>query len=375
MKFSSCAKALSIVIAFIAIYLGITWEHATTPFSANATLAELITISLNGQDHFVCIRTQAPILHYEQSYAYPPILLILHGGPGASDLPYIHKTDETLEEHFLVVHYDQRSAGKSCRFYQNSTTTDNSSSPSLTIQMHIDDALSLILYLRERFRQDKIYLLGGSWGSVLALLLAKQYPQYIHHVATRGLVVTTAESERQSYSYVLSQLPELRSVVPKPPPYGKDRVDDMILQRKWLTRAGGQSYQCRIQGCSRFTLQYRITKAVITSPEMSWGDVARFKRCFLSTLRTMWAEVEQYDAYTQVPQLVVPLLVLHGKYDYCTVHTLVEDYVKFVAAPQKKLVWFWKSGHSPHSEESELFQKTIVQEFLGRENANAASVV
>ena len=42
-----------------------------------------------------------------------PILLFLHGGPGAGFLAIAHTCQDTWEEHFTVVQWDQRGAGKS----------------------------------------------------------------------------------------------------------------------------------------------------------------------------------------------------------------------------------------------------------------------
>ena len=47
----------------------------------------------------------------------------------------------------------------------------------MTIEQFIDDTVAVTDYLRDRFAQDKIHLLGHSWGSFIALQAAARSPQ------------------------------------------------------------------------------------------------------------------------------------------------------------------------------------------------------
>lgn len=335
------------IIVVLSACLAWAWDRASTPA---ATLAELVTVELGGHTHYATIRSRT--LNQDA-----PVLLILHGGPGDSDIPYIHHTDALLEEHFVVAHYDQRSAGKSCRYFDFERDKQT-----LTIQQHVEDAVDMIQYLRERFNRDKIYLLGGSWGTQLATLVARDYPQLLHHVAVRGIAVNLKKNERLSYDFVQSKLPEFKGKI-APPPYN-DRVEDLAEQRGWLHRAGGSRYRCTIQNCTRFGFQLDMAKALLMSPEMSFADVARFKPCFMKTLKAMRIEAQDYDAMEQIKSLSVPFLALHGIHDRLTSADLVPAFLDALEAPSKELVWFNESGHSPQIEEPLKFQHTLIETFL-----------
>ena len=83
-----------------------------------------------------------------------PVLLYLSGGPGQSDLPYSRLLFDDLSRNFVVVSWDQRGTGKSYAALDPTST--------LTLNQAIADTIELTQYLRERFGEKKIYLLGES---------------------------------------------------------------------------------------------------------------------------------------------------------------------------------------------------------------------
>jgi predicted alpha/beta-fold hydrolase len=87
-----------------------------------------------------------------------PVLLFLHGGPGNSAMSYAEKFTSELQKYFVVVQWDQRESGKTAKL--------NTSNKSLSVSLMEEDAVEIITYLQNRFSQDKIYLMGHSWGGL-----------------------------------------------------------------------------------------------------------------------------------------------------------------------------------------------------------------
>lgn len=114
------------------------------------------------------------LLHSE-TYGNPDstMLLMLHGGPG-SDYRSLLKNAALADEGYYVVFYDQRGSGLSER--QNSDV--------FTTQMFIDDLHAVIEHYQTTPNQ-KIVLIGQSWGAMLAAGYVNQYPDEIS-----GLVLT-----------------------------------------------------------------------------------------------------------------------------------------------------------------------------------------
>lgn len=98
------------------------------------------------------------------------MLVILHGGPG-SDYRYLLNCKEFANHGYYVVFYDQRGSGLSERHRKNS----------YSIGVMIDDLDAVIAHYRTSPTQ-KIFLLGHSWGAMLATAYINQHPNVIRGV-------------------------------------------------------------------------------------------------------------------------------------------------------------------------------------------------
>lgn len=98
------------------------------------------------------------------------MLVILHGGPG-SDYRYLLNCKAFANNGYYVVFYDQRGSGLSKRHTQSS----------YSIQLMIDDLKTVIVHYKTSASQ-KIFLLGYSWGAILATAYINQNPQSVNGV-------------------------------------------------------------------------------------------------------------------------------------------------------------------------------------------------
>ncbi|MGL5891038.1 MAG: alpha/beta fold hydrolase, partial [Bacteroidia bacterium] len=97
-----------------------------------------------------------------------PVLLYLHGGPGTPEFAFIKKEFAELEKHFTICYWEQRGAGKSAKW--------KLPSEQVTLEQLVKDCGEVAVYLQQRFKTGRIYLLGHSWGTVLGAHSAKTYP-------------------------------------------------------------------------------------------------------------------------------------------------------------------------------------------------------
>jgi pimeloyl-ACP methyl ester carboxylesterase len=279
-----------------------------------------------------------------------PVLLHLHGGPGAADISIARHFDTELVKHFVMVHWDQRGAGKSY--------DPNIPRESMNRDQLISDVRNLANMLRKRFHVPKIYLVGHSWGSELGILTAARYPELFHAYVGVSQVIEYDEAERISYEFVLEKakqtgnataLEELQAIIP---PY-KNR-DELLVQRKWLERFGGQSH---------FDLTFQdLIKIGLSSPDYTLRDGVKYFRGEDFSSSCLWQEGKSTDLFQQVPEIDVSVYFFVGKYDYNTPGELVERYFDALKAPQgKHIVFFENSSHMIPYESPKEYSDVLVK--------------
>ena len=112
--------------------------------------------------------------------------VVLHGGPGSGCTDWHRRLFDPGA--YRVVLFDQRNCGRS---------TPHASEP--TIDLASNNTANLIAdieLLRERLGIERWLVLGGSWGSVLALAYAEQYPERVTELVLFGVATgRRAESD------------------------------------------------------------------------------------------------------------------------------------------------------------------------------------
>ena len=352
----------AVVLGLIAVSIGAVWLsqlHARTPPITDAqgeplpgAIATLELAPLGDSNQWISIRGRD---------ASNPVLLFLAGGPGGSQLTTARHELSGLEEHFVVVNWEQPGAGKSFGAVDRA---------SLTPEHYIRDAHALVLYLRERFAVEKVYVLGESWGSALGVMLVQRYPELFHAFVGTAQMVAFLETDLICYDFAvnlaeergdLQRVEQLRAQGP-PPYYGEDVAWKQVNYLK-------DTYAYMNQDPAIDT-DFN-TPRDLTSPEYGLLDIVNWVRGPLDTLGIVYPQLWEVDFRTQAPSLDVPVYFLIGRHDVNAPPALIEEYYKLLDAPHKELIWFERSGHSPWVSESERFMDVMVNTVLAQTEPSA----
>ena len=288
-----------------------------------------------------------------------PLLLFLHGGPGVCNRHAVMTAHADLQRHFLVAAWDQRGTGGSYR---------GAAVETLTIDRLVEDARELAAWLCRRFGRKKVYLLGGSWGSVLGTLLACRYPAQVAADVGFGQVVNGAENERLSYAFAWREaekagdekaLAALRRVGPPVKGVYKGGFEGMMTQRRVMMKYGGYS-----QNKARRSYWRSMVAPMLLSGEYSPADLLGAARGYRYVLTAMWPAVGAVDLARDCPAFQVPYFIFDGRLDQNTPAALVQAYFDGIAAPKKELIWFERSGHNPMTDEPDRFKALLRDRLL-----------
>jgi pimeloyl-ACP methyl ester carboxylesterase len=313
------------------------------------SIAELAKVRLGGHDQWVEIRAASPD---------KPVLLYLSGGPGQSDLPFSRVFFADLARDFVVVGWDQRGTGKSYPVLDPE---------SLTLDRAVADAIELTDYLRARFDEPKIYLLGESWGTILGVLAAQQRPDLYHAFIGSGQMVSVRETDRRLYHDVIDHAVQT----------GDDDLADQM-------RGYGEPPYDSIYG-NAFVFQhydklykpYDPPQSYVQRGESSgigpWGllgseytlvERVNALRGLADMFAVMYPQIQGVDFRRDVPRLEVPVYILDGQAELRARRDLALEWYDQLQAPQKRLYSFEAAGHAVAFEQCEAFQRIMTDTIL-----------
>lgn len=267
-----------------------------------------------------------------------PILLYLHGGPGAPMMAESWTFQRPWEDYFTVVQWDQRGAGKT--FSEARRQWDANT----TVDQLVDDAEQVALYLRRHYGKQRIFLLGHSFGSILGVRLAQRHPDWFYAYIGLGQIVNGRRNEAAGYEWTLSEakrrgdaeaIKELESIAPYPERDGSILPEKTSIERRWAVRYGAMLHgQTEDDESRRRSLSPAYDDYDLRSTQI--GEELSSERLWVEGMRTDFDQKTRFEC---------PVFIMGGRYDNITATTVARAWFDTVRAPKKAFVQFDRAAH------------------------------
>lgn len=326
-------KTFGVLLLLILVAL-ISWKSLpgrTNTIPGPHAIAKLVPLEVGGIRQWLLIRGQNQDA---------PILLWLHGGPGAAQMP-IHSVTEQLERHFVVVHWDQRGAGKS-----NPRSFDPDT---MTFERFLADAREVTTVLQNLVGNQPIIVLGHSWGTMLGARLVARWPKdYAGYVGV-GQQVNTLRGAGLAFDWLRNAAPGSDLVAEAQAGDFHNHARYVALMLALEKHGGGMNVSLTA-----------MLPWALAAPEYRLPDYLRWLRGAKRGSGPMWPDYLARDLVKEVPVMPVPMLLISGAYDMNTPVALVKEWFNKVQAPAgKAMEIFDASGHAPFITETEHFIEVV----------------
>ena len=258
-----------------------------------------------------------------------PLVVVLHGGPGASH-DYLLPQYDLLATRRSLLYYDQRGGG------QSPVPRDTP----VGWREHVADLDAL----REQLELDRLTLCGYSWGGLLAVLYFLEHPERVARLALVSPASITADYRREFEAEFARRMaaPEIQHERDALRASGLRERDPAVYQRR--------AFELSIAGYFR---DFHDAK-----------NLTAF-RVNARTQEAVWSSLGDYDLRPQLKDTAsrVPLppsLVLHGTFDPLPIAGSRE----LATLLRARLVEL-PVGHCPHVEATNEFARAL-DDFLPR---------
>ncbi|MER7893286.1 alpha/beta hydrolase [Micromonospora sp. NPDC094482] len=287
----------------------------------NGGIAELSTVDTGARSLGLMLRGADPAA---------PVLLFVPGGPGSSEIGAMRRHLAALEQRFVVATLDRRGAAKSWDAFAPSS--------SFTLDSEVADLVAVVERLRTRFRQEKIYLVAHSGGSLVGVTAVQRRPELFYAYVGVGQAVDLREADRRQYADTVAwarrtgrdgladQLTELG-----PPPYDRMYAYEALLANE----AGAFDYDRPGVG----------TSGIVDVPEYTLLEQVHALVGPLDGFDALYPKVQDVDLRRQVRQLQVPVWLVDGAHEVPGRLALLKEWYDQLQAPRKERVVLDGAGH------------------------------
>ncbi|HWN17410.1 MAG TPA: alpha/beta fold hydrolase [Gemmatimonadales bacterium] len=272
------------------------------------------------------IREVRGVTLFERRIGSGPPTVVLHGGPGAHH-DYLLPGFDALAKGRELIYYDQRGGGRS--------------PVSRETPVGWREQVADLEALRQVWKLERLSLAGYSWGGLLALLYAVEFPDQVAGLA----LVSPAPAWREARVEFERRFAE-RNLAPA-----------LQRERGALRESGLRERDPEVYAQKLFELSV----APYFSDPARAHDLTPF-RVTGRTQQEVWSSLGDFDLRPAIARLSIPALLIHGEDDPIPLAT-ARSIASTLRADFQQLP---HCGHVPYVEAHEEFVR-LMDGFLPRE--------
>ncbi|WP_030411207.1 alpha/beta fold hydrolase [Streptomyces sp. NRRL S-1448] len=263
-----------------------------------------------------------------------PVVLELHGGPGASNLVFTPRT-RAWEKHFTIVRWDMRGAAKT--FGRGGPAGQGE----LSLARLQSDALELTEHLRARLGVGKVLLVANSFGTFVGLRLARSNPELFSGYVGTDQNIAAGGRDRSSYRALCERLreagkrKELAAVTAMGPDAAAWSAEQWSQYAKLVVTSDPLTYD---------TMKTVVVRSLWFSPLHSLGELRTYFTG-MSFSEQLGPEAMGIDEWAEGTAFRIPFFLFQGDRDVLTPPEPARRFFDDVTAPVKDFALIRDASH------------------------------
>ena len=299
----------------------ISRRHGLTGLALTLLFAT-VTVRVHAQDH--SFQSQGVELYYRTVGSGTPLVL-LSGGPGF-DVDYMLPVADYLPAGYQRILFEQRGTGRS--------RVANMNAENMTLRVVVEDLEALRVHLK----QERLLLVGHSWGGMLAMAYAVAHPDRIDRMILIGSGGATLEFAERFNDNIAARL----------------RPEDVEARRTWEAADKRADPEKAAAGAMKAILPgyfFDRAKALAFAAEVKDGSFHPGVNSLLS------GDLGRgYDLRSGLNKVDRPVLIIQGYQDPISDKT-ADDLHALLSGSTLRFIN--RCGHFPWIEQPEEFRRAI----------------
>ncbi|AYN04246.1 alpha/beta hydrolase [Flavobacterium sp. 140616W15] len=303
------------------------------------------------------------------------IIITLHGGPGAFNLDHEFYRD-VFEKDYLMVYFDQRGSGKSDEWKDKTM---------LTTEQFVKDLDLVVDYIKNKYPNKKINLLGSSWGGTLGFLYLIKHQEKINSFISNS---GTANIQNNSFALIDHEKKLANKLIKETNDPSKiNRYKEILEKLDVIEKSGFKNFFADMD-----TIRYQFPKdlgfnvywaqpekkAKIDellknpdfytrnkyTPELLEKSMVRFE--YINEVFHSQEAYNNLNILNEIAIIKTPILIIQGEFDYAIgieSGRMIYKSLKNVPKKHKELVYIKNASHNVPAEAPEELYKSFTTFF------------